>query len=563
MAVRTITTKLALDGEQEFKRAMDEVNASLNEMGESAGLSARALELSQLSAEELEKVTAELCKAEDMLAKALKEQREEGSLSYETTRKLIDAGYGAALAIDEESGALRLNKELYVQITQAKIDEQLATLQAAAASNQAAIAAQDEAMNVAGTAEAYFRAAEAKRELEGQQVSYSAQIAALNALKSSIGSVTGETQRASRAGRSAGKQAKTQAQKDLETYKQLKAELDHQKNLELVDEAEYYRQMAGYRDAYLTDDANLSEYRKVTEQIFKYDKSLAEKEIDLWEDQSDKLLDELEKRVDSVSKEQEKIENKLGDYGGLFAIKKDKNTGKERMELENLQDQISAIEAYGDALDRLRERGVSGGLMDEVLGMDVDSATQYAQQLLAMSDRQWEQYNALWEQKQETAARIAEAFFKDQVDALENEYNAKLGDALDELAETSFQSGVDTAQGLIDGLASMEGAIGGKIQSIKAQLNEIWAGAGRIPSNAELAASFSPERFREQYQGVTPQDLQNVGAGIVNGVNTGSGGAVYPPVDVTLSMDDTVLARKLVKPMQTANSENPPVKDDG
>ena len=62
MAVRTITTKLALDGEQEFKRAMDEVNASLNEMGESAGLSVRALELSQLSAEELEKITAELCK---------------------------------------------------------------------------------------------------------------------------------------------------------------------------------------------------------------------------------------------------------------------------------------------------------------------------------------------------------------------------------------------------------------------------------------------------------------------------------------------------------------------
>lgn len=356
MAVRTITTKLALDGEQEFKRAMDEVNASLNEMGESAGLSARALELSQLSAEELEKVTAELCKAEDMLAKALKEQREEGSLSYETTRKLIDAGYGAALAIDEESGALRLNKELYVQITQAKIDEQLATLQAAAASNQAAIAAQDEAMNVAGTAEAYFRAAEAKRELEGQQVSYSAQIAALNALKSSIGSVTGETQRASRAARSAGKQAKTQAQKDLETYKQLKAELDHQKNLELVDEAEYYRQMAGYRDAYLTDDANLSEYRKVTEQIFKYDKSLAEKEIDLWEDQSDKLLDELEKRVDSVSKEQEKIENKLGDYGGLFAIKKDKNTGKERMELENLQDQISAISSRRARWMRRRQK---------------------------------------------------------------------------------------------------------------------------------------------------------------------------------------------------------------
>lgn len=508
-----------------------------------------------VSIAELEEATLYLSGAEDTLSKALKEQSEEGSLSYKTTQDLIDAGYGAALAIDEESGALQLNRELYVQITQAKIDEQIATLEAAAASNRAAIAAQDEAMAVYRGAEAYYRAAEAKRELEGQQTSYSAQIAALNALKNSIGSVTGETTRAARASRSAGKQAKTQAQQDLETYKQLKAELDHLKATDLVDEAEYYRKMAEYRDAYLTDDANVSEYRKVTEQIYKYDKSLADREAQLWADQTNNLVDQLEERIDAVSDQQDKMESRLSGYGDLF------NTEDDRLTLSSLQDQISAIEAYGDALDQLRNRGISGGLMDEVMGMDVDSATQYARQLLAMSDQQWEEYNALWEEKQETAARIAEEFFKEQMDALENEYNAKLGDALGNLTDTSFQAGVNTGQELIDGLASMETALYAQAQAMADRVSDILSGAGRIPSNSELAALFSTDRIREQFYGVTPQQMQDVGVGMVNAMNTTGGGS---PRSVTLkvNLNSRTIAEETIDDIRTVGRERPETLDD-
>lgn len=507
------------------------------------------------SMEELEEATLYLSGAADTLSKALKEQSEEGSLSYKTTQDLIEAGYGAALAIDEESGALQLNRELYVQITQAKIDEQIATLEAAAASNRAAIAAQDEAMAVYRGAEAYYRAAEAKRELEGQQTSYSAQIAALNALKNSIGSVTGETTRAARASRSAGKQAKTQAQQDLETYKQLKAELDHLKATDLVDEAEYYRKMAEYRDAYLTDDANVSEYRKVTEQIYKYDKSLADREAQLWADQTNNLVDQLEERIDAVSDQQDKMESRLSGYGDLF------NTEDDRLTLSSLQDQISAIEAYGDALDQLRNRGISGGLMDEVMGMDVDSATQYARQLLAMSDQQWEEYNALWEEKQETAARIAEEFFKEQMDALENEYNAKLGDALGNLTDTSFQAGVNTGQELIDGLASMETALYAQAQAMADRVSDILSGAGRIPSNSELAALFSTDRIREQFYGVTPQQMQDVGVGMVNAMNTTGGGS---PRSVTLkvNLNSRTIAEETIDDIRTVGRERPETLDD-
>lgn len=555
----------------EYQNGLDEV---LNKYGDvaalsenvtdaTAGLSESLQETAEIQREaaeaaaELEDATLYLTGAADTLSDALKEQSEAGTLSYETAQKLIDAGYGAALAIDEESGALRLNRELYIQITQAKIDEQIATLEAAAASSQAAIAAQDEAMNVAGTAEAYFRAAEAKRELEGQQVSYSAQIAALNALKSSIGSVTGEAQRAARTSRSASRQAKTQAQQDLETYKQLKAELDHQKNTDLVDEAEYYRKMAEYRDAYLTDSSNVSEYRKVTEQIYKYDKSLADQEAQLWAGQTDELVSQLEERVRAVTGQQDKMEDRLSGYGDLFEVKDNDLT------LNSIQEQIDAIDAYEDALTRLKERNISGGLMDEVLNMDVDSATQYAQQLLAMSDTQWDQYNELWSEKQRRAIEVAEQFFKDQMNALENEYNDKLGNALDTMTDTSFASGENTGQGLIDGLASKEQALYTQAQKMADQVSKILAGAGRIPSNSELAASFSTDRIRERYQGVTPQQLQDVGVGMVNAMSAAGTAGAAQPLNITIQTEDKLtIARAFVPDIRAASKESPEVLDD-
>lgn len=328
-----------------------------------------------------------------------------------------------------------------------------------------------------------------------------------------------------------------------------------------MDEAEYYRKMAEYRDQYLRDEANVSEYRKVTEQIFQYDKDLAEREMELWEDQSDKLLDEFDKRIDGVAKEQERLENKLGGYGDLFSMEKDRGSGKERMELESLQEQIDAINAYENALSRLKERGASGGLLDEILGMGVDEAAQYAGKLLAMSDAQWDQYNDLFDEKQRRAIEVAEQYFKDQMDALETEYTTKLGDALDSLTDTSFTAGVNTGRELIGGLASMEEALYSQAQEMANRVSEILAGAGRIPSNSELAASFSTDRIREQFNGVTPQQLQNVGVGMVNAMNTMNGAP--QPLSITIQTEDKLtIARAFVPDIRTASRENPETLDD-
>ena len=80
------------------------------------------------------------------------------------------------------------------------------------------------------------------------------------------------------------------------------------------------------------------------------------------------------------------------------------------MELGDLQSEIDAINAYGDALESLKARGVSDTLMDEVIGMSVEDATAYTEKLLSMTDDQYAEYMALWEEKQAKAQEIAKKF---------------------------------------------------------------------------------------------------------------------------------------------------------
>lgn len=80
-------------------------------------------ELNEMS-ESNKKATRELVTEQNRLTSALKEQNEAGQLSLATAMDLIDSGYSSVLAIDNETGAIRLNIEAYRQLNEAKIEAQ-------------------------------------------------------------------------------------------------------------------------------------------------------------------------------------------------------------------------------------------------------------------------------------------------------------------------------------------------------------------------------------------------------------------------------------------------------
>lgn len=402
--------------------------------------------------------TEALTKAENMLNAALVDQETQGQLTAAAMQELIDAGYESALVIDKETGAVHLNKEAFIQAAKAKIDEQIETLSAKKASAEAKIALLDEARAANDAAIAYYNKAkavrnskhESKDSLEVSVSAYDKEIAALQQSKISLDSYAKSSTDAARTSAAGSRKMQTQAEKDLAKYKELRSALDHSLAMGEITEKAYYEALALYRDQYLTDDSNLSEYRKINEEIHKYDQKLAEDEKKLWEEQTKSLVSELEDRTKAILDEQSRMQEKLAGYGDLFTIKDDV------MSLDSIQKQTEAIRTYGSTLQQLKDKGVTGSLLDEIIGMGVDDATEYGAQLLAMDPEDLTEYIAAWEEKQAEAKQVAEQFYQDQIDALGTEYNDKLGETLGELTGTAFLSGQDTVQGLIDGLKDKE-----------------------------------------------------------------------------------------------------------
>lgn len=198
---------------------------------------------------------------------------------------------------------------------------------------------------------------------------------------------------------------------------------------------------------------------------------------------------EYENALSDIQNAQESMADKLRDYGDLFTTVKDE-AGGSFIELGDLQADIDAINRYGDALEQLKARGVSDSLLDEITSMSVDEATAYTEQLLGMTDEQYTQYMALWEQKQQAAKQIATQFYRDEMDALGREFVDKIPEKLGEVKDEMRTIGVQGIQGMIDGMYSQSGFLYSAAASIVSQAISAMRAAADIHSPSKKAAEL-------------------------------------------------------------------------
>ena len=226
--------------------------------------------------------------------------------------------------------------------------------------------------------------------------------------------------------------------------------------------------------------------------------------VDAAEDVADKIADTLTQKRDS-------LQSKLADYGDLFERVKTED-GKELFQLGDLKDDIKQLEKYGDALEQLKEKGISDSLMGEIAGMGVQDAIDYMNKLISMSDTKFDQYVSLFEQKQQMVQGVAEKFYKGEFDALEKAYTGQLPE---------FLAGVKTE------LSNVGTAVSESMQAVSAE--GVSEGiAEQQPIVAEQAKQLT-ETAKEEIAGYQT-DFKAVGEslmeGVANGVRDGQSGVV-------------------------------------
>lgn len=321
------------------------------------------------------------------------------------------------------------------------------------------------------------------------------------------------------------------------------------------------------------EKAEVSERQKILDEIADLEADWNEKQLEAQKeaekeklqaqiDTLEEFKQEYENALSEIEDAQESMSDKLRDYGELFETVKTET--REFLQLGDLEDDIAAIQRYGEALEQLKARGVSDSLMDEVLGMSVDDATAYTEKLLNMTDDQYTEYMALWEQKQKAAQDVAKQFYASELGALESEFISKIPSELDGVKSEFEDVGVQSVQGLIAGMLSQTGALFSAARSlISDALGQMQDEAG-IHSPSRVAADMVGAPLAEGVEmgfldkinsaarniasvmqsrnGIISRMAAPAYAGTAGGVMTAAPIQVNVPVD--LSIDGAVIARK-------------------
>lgn len=359
--------------------------------------------------------------------------------------------------------------------------------------------------------------------------------------------------------------AKKQSEKELSEYK---------KNLK-----EKYAELG---------KAEKKEKKKIQEEISKLENDWNEKQRKAQEDaQKEQLkaqlstLQQYKKEYESALKEiessQESMSKKLKDYTELITKTKD---GTEKLATSaDLQKDIDMIERYGEALENLKNRGTPDDLLSEFVNMDVEDAIKFANQLGEMTDDKYEEYIALWKQKQEAANEVARKFYQDEMDALTEEFVDKIPEELSDVKDEMRTIGVQGVQGMIDGLYSQTGALAAAAREVVSQaiaamqmeadihspskktknLVGIPMGEGVVvgfdtvmkTASKDVAAAIS-----YPFDRVTKNDLYNAAASTVNGMAAaGSAAPAMQTIVIPVNLNGKQVAEVIYDPLKQVGKQ--------
>jgi len=270
-------------------------------------------------------------------------------------------------------------------------------------------------------------------------------------------------------------------------------------------------------------------------------------------DALNEIKNNYEKALNAVESSRDSLQGKLSDVD-LFTEEDD------FFQLTNLQKSIDAINKYGDTIQALKDRGIADSLLDEVLGLDQEKAMKYANALLGMADDQYENYMALWQEKEATSKKVAESIYQTEIDAIHDEY-------LDKLPDEFKPAGQEAMDAFGDGLAiSGERAIAiakNVSDSILAELDRINA-ADVVSSavNAEVSGfsgrlTGTVNDKAAQAASLKTEDM----TGLANAIVLASS-AQGRSKEIVLNLNGKEVARGLIDDIRAVEDQSPRIVSD-
>ena len=321
--------------------------------------------------------TEALASSMSTLSDAFKEQSENGSLSLDTMMQIIDAGYAAALSIDQETGAVTLNRDAFITLAQAKIQSQIASMRVLAADLTSQLSVEGQA--ALNDAQAFITLARAKQ-LSDQDIAIignvkelNAQIEALNNID--LSSVTAGLYNVGSAATSAAnsvRQAMSEAKSAIESLVSSVVNIVKQGYQDEIDslnaakdaaQNRYEAEKEAAEDAWEAKQKQYDKEREALEdQLDAYEKIIDARKKAL-EDQRDtddynKELSERQKEIADLQNDIDKIANDNSAEGIKKRLELEEELAEKQSDLEEFQSDRAydiAIDALDEELERYQD----------------------------------------------------------------------------------------------------------------------------------------------------------------------------------------------------------------
>lgn len=186
-----------------------------------------------------------------------------------------------------------------------------------------------------------------------------------------------------------------------------------------------------------------------------------------------------ESELSAIEQKESSLSDKLFDYGELFTRVQDENSEKEIFKLTDLDESIKKIQQYNEQIEKLKEKGLSSGLLSEIADMNIEDALDFTEKLDRLEVGKFEEYVEKFEEKRRLANEAAQQFYSEEMEELAMNAVEQAKSYADDFNDVGKALTDGVAEGIKDGKSSIVNAIVKAIRdAIKAAKDEAGMGDG-------------------------------------------------------------------------------------
>lgn len=186
-----------------------------------------------------------------------------------------------------------------------------------------------------------------------------------------------------------------------------------------------------------------------------------------------------ESELSAIEQKESSLSDKLFDYGELFTRVQDENSEKEIFKLTDLDESIKKIQQYNEQIEKLKEKGLSSGLLSEIADMNIEDVLDFTEKLDRLEVGKFEEYVEKFEEKRRLANEAAQQFYSEEMEELAMNAVEQAKSYAEDFNDVGKALTDGVADGIKDGKSSIVNAIVKAIRdAIKAAKDEAGMGDG-------------------------------------------------------------------------------------